>query len=153
MDFEEFEPYLDAAVARHQALGLPDEMSPFDNIRASEVEIRRVERDLEVQLPEQYKEFMSRYGGGSCASVYLLPVISKGGAERDLLDVNRTESFTTPFLAVAPVGTGDWWGFEVTQGACRDQVSIYSFEDEVVESESTDFLSFVAKQGLRIEGA
>ncbi|MET9081132.1 SMI1/KNR4 family protein [Streptomyces sp. NPDC004237] len=149
MDFSEFAPHVDAAVARHQALGLPDEMSPFEHLLASDEDLDRAERELGVRLPEQYKEFMKRYGGGAFASLDLLPVTPRD--REDLLEVNETERFSVPFVAIAPVGTGDWWGFKVNEGACSTEVSFYFFEEGSLESESPDFLTFATKQGLGIE--
>jgi hypothetical protein len=152
MDFQQLHSRVSEVLARHQRLGLPEELVPIDCVRASEVEIVQAELALGVRLPERYREFMLRYGGGSFASLDIVPVAAMGGVERDLISVNtRDEMFAIPFIAVAPVGTGDWWGFEVLEGGCRDQVSFYSFEDRVARTKYRDFLEFVAIEGLLVE--
>jgi hypothetical protein len=88
----------------------------FDSWVATDEDLDRAEAELNVRLPAKYREFMRHFGGGEFLFV-------------DLLTVNRDESPAAGFVAVAPVGTGDWWGF--------------------VYPDSSDFLEFMASKGLR----
>ncbi|MGW7817748.1 SMI1/KNR4 family protein [Streptomyces puniciscabiei] len=152
MDFAELAAHIDAAVAQHQRLGLPDEMSPFENLSASDADLERVEEELGVRLPDQYRSFMKRYGGGAFGSLDLLPAVCPAGDRReDMLEVARSEQFEVAFVPIAPVGTGDWWGFEVVEGVCREPVCMYLFEDGTLETASPDFITFAAKEGLRVD--
>jgi len=54
------------------------------------------------------------------------------------------------FVAVAPVGTGDWWGFVSENGVCSEQVSFLDHEDGSVQFDSDDFYEFASEKGLRI---
>lgn len=151
MDFEQLGSRVDEVMARHRSLGLPDEIAPINCIQATAEEISQAERALGVRLPEQYKQFMLRYGGGSFASLDILPAVASGGFYGDLISVNREEIFAVPFIAVAPVGTGDWWGHQVLESECREQVSFYSFEDRTAVAKYRNFLEFIAREGLLIE--
>jgi hypothetical protein len=77
----------------------------------------------------------------------LLPVQS--GDADDLLKVNTGEFAIPDFLAVAPVGSGDWWGFASRQSKCGDVVSLWDHETGDLHIDSDDFLVFVASRGLR----
>ncbi|MFF7116907.1 SMI1/KNR4 family protein [Streptomyces albogriseolus] len=153
MNFDQLDSYIDGALARHRSLGLPEEMAPFKLVQASQADIDQTEQVLEVQLPEQYKEFMCRYGGGSFASLDLIPIAASIEFSVNLTSLNsREERFALPFIAVAPVGTGDWWGFEVREGICCKEVSFYSFEDEMARIKYPNFLEFITREGLLVEG-
>lgn len=152
VNFEQLGSRVNEVMARHQSLGLPAEMAPINCIRATAEEIGQAEHALGVRLPGQYKDFMLRYGGGSFVSLDLLPVVASEGHMNDLASINtRDESFMVPFVAVAPVGTGDWWGFQTLEGECREQVGFYSFENDTVRTKYPNFLEFVAREGLLIE--
>jgi hypothetical protein len=53
------------------------------------------------------------------------------------------------FVAVAPVGTGDWWGFRVQDGVCAEAVDFWFHDDDVFEPAGSDFLEFLVQQGLK----
>ncbi|MER5918230.1 SMI1/KNR4 family protein [Streptomyces sp. NPDC001982] len=128
----------------------PSGVQPFDCRLASDSEIRQVENELNVRLPEKYKEFMQRYGGGEFLFVDLLPLVSLDGRAEDVVGVNQREPWSNDFVAVSPVGTGDWWGFDAVDGVCGDEVYMRIFEDGSREVWACDFLEFVSRQGLRV---
>ncbi|MFE6611142.1 SMI1/KNR4 family protein [Amycolatopsis sp. NPDC057786] len=149
MEFDEF----DALVLRTRE-GLPtqdypEDFFPFESWRSSEEEIERVEHELDVRLPAQYKEFMMRHGGGGFLFVDLLPVVAPGPRKEDLVSVNRGSLREAGFLAVAPVGTGDWWGFTLTGNECGEAVDFRFHEDGLREREAPGFLDFLVRHGLR----
>lgn len=150
MEFEEFEAHLSAARARRTSLSSPGGFDFFASRVTSESELSEVEKALRVQLPGEYKEFMKRHGGGMFLFLDLLPVITSDDQGDDLLRVNTQEFKVADFVAVAPVGTGDWWGFSVIEGRCANQVDFSDHEDGRVEFEATGFLDFLAREGLRV---
>ncbi|MEH1127339.1 SMI1/KNR4 family protein [Micromonospora sp. CPCC 206061] len=113
-------------------------------------EVTKVETRLGVALPEKYKAFMVHYGGGMFGTVDLFP-ISRHGTDHDddLASVNDREFPDRTFIAVAPVGTGDHWGFPVTNGQCHDEVWFRFHDVGDPELHAVDFLEFVARHGLR----
>jgi hypothetical protein len=116
MNFEQFEEVLQSAVDQQAAQYYPPDFRLFDFHRAAESDIQRAEIELNVVLPKKYKEFMLRYGGGQFLFLDLLPVISPDGRSEDLIEVNQ-HFRELGFVAVSPVGTGDWWGFPGIPGA------------------------------------
>lgn len=103
-----------------------------------------------MRFPRKYREFMKRYGGGHFLFIDLLPVISKNARLEDVPTVNDDASWRGSFVAVAPVGTGDWWGFSVVDGECKDGVDFIYHEDGQIEEGSCDFLEFLSEQALRV---
>ncbi len=149
MDFDEFDGFLEG-VRRTPAATPPDsDIRAFDFWAATADDIQRTETRLGVKLPEQYKEFMRRYGGGAFLGLELIPVVSPHGGEEDLVELNEAERLTD-FVAVAPVGTGDHWGFRVIDGICEGEVGFYMWETGEVSRAASDFLEFAARFGLRV---
>jgi hypothetical protein len=127
---------------------MPEGFDPFDSLTASSEEISQVEEALGVGLPDSYKEFLRVVGAGSFLFLDLLPAVRQGDVDEDLVSVN-TGNFKIPdFVAVAPVGTGDWWGFPVVDGRCEDRVLFWDHETGELQAESNGFLEFVAAKGL-----
>jgi hypothetical protein len=150
VEFEEFEALLRGVRAAQAGRALPEGFQLFDSWRASDADIERAESELEVRFPEKYKIFMRRYGGGVFQFVELLPVVSSDGRSEDLIEVNRNQFRALDFIAVSPVGTGDWWWFSVSEGVCGDAVDFWEHEGGRITSFASDFLEFVARQGLRM---
>lgn len=150
MDIAQFdalaEPLREQSAASLARYGFP----LMEGRTATDDEVSQVETRLEVALPENYKAFMVRYGGGMFGSVELFPIVSRESAhEEDLLSVNDREFPDRTFVAVAPVGTGDHWGFPVTNRRCHDEVWFHFHDAGEPELDSADFLEFVVRHGLR----
>jgi antitoxin YobK len=150
MDFEEFDQLAERLRERDATIAV-DGFRLIEARTASIGELAEAERSLGATLPTQYREFMLRYGGGMFGCVELLPV--RAGTSRkdvdDVVSVSRHESPDGSFVAVAAVGTGDFWGFPVVDGRCLDGVWFYYHDGDDPTPESTDFLEFVARTGLR----
>jgi hypothetical protein len=116
---------------------------------ASADEIANFELDLAVVLPDKYKAFMMRFGGGMFGYVELLPIVAMPGTYDDLSTINDSEFPDRSFLAVAPVGTGDYWGFPVIAGRCLDAVWYRYHDIDEDELVAADFLDFIAEHGLK----
>lgn len=150
MEFEEFETQVASVRAERAGKQYPPGFQLFDSWTASDDDLVRVEAELQTQLPAKYKEFMRRFGGGQFVFVDLLPAKSPDGRSEDLLTVNKGDFATPNFVAVAPVGTGDWWGFASANGVCEEQVSFLDHEDGSLQYDAADFLEFASDKGLRI---
>jgi antitoxin YobK len=148
MDFDEFEVRLRAVRARGSASSYPEGFDPFDSWRATADDVQTVETRLDIRLPGQYRDFMSRYGGGTFLFLDLLPVVSPDGQSEDLLTVNGSSLRQSGFIAISPVGTGDWWGFPLMDGVCAAAVHFWYHDESRAEFFSEDFLSFLVRRGL-----
>ncbi|NYH52047.1 hypothetical protein HNR06_001636 [Nocardiopsis arvandica] len=151
MEFAEFEHVLSSVRDRGEEGDFPEGYSPFDFWSASQGDILLAEQELKVSLPEAYVGFMRGYGGGQFLFLDLLTVVSHGREAEDLISVNRSSPLSAGFLALAPVGTGDWWGFPVRDGACTNAVALLDHEDGRTEPLGLDFLEFLIREGLRVQ--
>ena len=149
MDFEEFQEALERVENQQAEQNHPEGVQVFDFWRATDSDIQRAESELGVALPTKYKEFMLRYGGGQFLFLDILPVVSPDGRSEDLIEVNQDGFREFGFIAVSPVGTGDWWGFSLDASICREQVEFRGHEDGGTERAADDFLEFLVKNGLQ----
>lgn len=152
MDFDEFDRLAEELRARSAALADLD-LDGFESVEAriaSADELGEAEQALGVVLPAQYKSFMMRYGGGQFGFLDLLPV--RAGRSRkdvdDIVSVSQHEFPDRSFVAVAPVGTGDYWCFAVVEGRCPDQVWFHFHDAGDPEPAADDFLDFVVRHGI-----
>ncbi|MEV4703875.1 SMI1/KNR4 family protein [Actinoplanes sp. NPDC049316] len=131
-------------------MDLPEGFALFDELTATPVDLDRVERELAVTLPALYKEFLVRIGGGLFLFLDLLPAVAAEEFEEDLISVNTGPLRIHDFVAVAPVGTGDWWGFRVADhNRASGEVYLWTHDDNEFLEEAVDFLEFVSARGLR----
>jgi antitoxin YobK len=150
VNFEEFDRLAEPMRERSEASMASDGFPWIEGRIASVSELASVEALLGVVLPAQYKEFMTRYGGGGFGNVELLPVTGEWPDVHESVARTNSEWFSDgSFVAVAPVGTGDYWGFPVVDGRCPDEVWFHFHDDPNDELVASDFLEFVARQGLR----
>jgi antitoxin YobK len=119
VDFTEFDRLVEPMRARSAALQAEYGFALIDARAASAQELLEAEEHLGATLPSQYKTFMMHYGGGQFGLIDLLPVTPIRGDD-DIVSVNQRENPAGSFVAIAPVGTGDYWGFPVTNGRCSD---------------------------------
>jgi SUKH superfamily protein len=148
MEFTEFDEIVDEARAQEAAMSLPAPLKVVDLSPASSDSVARAEQTLRVRLPDKYRAFMTRYGGGQLNFLDILPIESTGRQRTGMISVNQAEFPEGSFVAVAPVGTGDWWGFRAAQGVCEDAVCFRDHEDGHFEFVADDFLDFVALRGF-----
>ncbi|ROO52906.1 SUKH superfamily protein [Micromonospora sp. Llam0] len=149
MEFEELEAQVESFRMERAGKQYPPGFQLFDSWTATEDDLAAVEAVLRTQLPSKYKRFMQIFGGGVFSFVELLPARSPDGRSEDLVSVN-TGTFAVPnFVSVAPVGTGDWWGFVSEDGFCGEQVSFLDHETGAVQLDASDFYEFVSSKGLR----
>ncbi|MFF5233246.1 SMI1/KNR4 family protein [Dactylosporangium sp. NPDC000521] len=113
-------------------------------------EIARAEDRMGVTFPDKYKAFMTRHGGGQFGFVELLPLVDPDRpGENDVWTENNTWFPDRDFVAVAEVGTGDYWGFPVADGRCREQIWFHFHDGYERELVAADFLEFIAEYALK----
>ncbi|GIF25587.1 hypothetical protein BJ973_003865 [Actinoplanes tereljensis] len=143
MDFADFREIVEETRAAHASKGYPPEIRLLDEVRADDDDIAAAEAELGLRFPEKYRQVMTTYGGGMFGFIDLLAV-------RDgLLRENTGAYAVAGFVSVAPVGSGDMWGFAVHDGRCEETVSMHLHDIGEVVFAATDFLEFVATRGLR----
>jgi hypothetical protein len=149
MEPAEFEalakPLLRRSVTEQAAYGF----ALVDSHSVTAQEIMSVEREMAVSLPDKYKAFMMRFGGGAFGFVELFPLAPVASGSDDLRTLNDRDFADRNFVAIAPVGTGDHWGFPVTNGRCDDSVWFRFHDAGDDEPAAADFLEFVAEHGLK----
>ncbi|MFI5490476.1 SMI1/KNR4 family protein [Micromonospora echinaurantiaca] len=153
MDLEQFDHHVQSLRARAARSGF-EEIEDFkvtEGLTASAEEIAEAERALGVTLPKQYKAFMRRYGGGQFGFLDLLPIPTAGSAHHvdDVVSISQAEFPDGSFVAVAPVGTGDYWCFPVLDGRCSDEVWFHYHDVDEPSLEAPGFLEFAARLGIR----
>ncbi|MGV9806463.1 SMI1/KNR4 family protein [Micromonospora chersina] len=153
MDFEEFDRHVQSLRARAARSGFEEieDFKVIEGLTASAKEIAEAERVLSATLPVQYKAFMMRYGGGQFGFLDLFAIPSIGILQEveDVVSVSRAEFPDGSFVAVAPVGTGDYWCFPVIDRRCGDEVWFHYHDVDEPTLEAPGFLEFVARLGIR----
>ena len=154
MDFEEFDQHVQSLRARAARSGFEEieDFKVIEGLTASAEEIAEAERALGSTLPARYKTFMMRYGGGQFGFLDLLPIPTAGSAHHhvdDVVSVSQAEFPDGSFVAVAPVGTGDYWCFPVLDGQCSDEVWFHYHDASDPTPEAVDFLDFMARRGTQ----
>lgn len=149
VDFPEFDRLVAPLRVRSAAIQAAYGFALIGARTASLQELLDAEKRLGATLPSRYKTFMVRYGGGQFGSIDLLPVTPTASGE-DVVSASQREDPTGSFVAVAPVGTGDYWGFPVINGRCSDQVWFRFHDAGDPELAADDFLTFVANHGLAV---
>ncbi|WP_433796518.1 SMI1/KNR4 family protein [Actinoplanes sp. CA-252034] len=149
MDPTEFDALAEPLRERSAAMAAEHGFSLIEGRTATAEEITAVELSMGVVLPDKYKAFMMRHGGGMFGFLDLFPIVSTPGRYDDLETVNDDEFPDRGFVVVSPVGTGDHWGFPVTDGRCHDAVWFHFHDDPDDELVAADFLEFVAEHGLK----
>lgn len=153
MEFEEFDQRvrsLRTRAARTGFEGVEDD-KVIEGLTASADEIAEAERALGASLPAQYRTFMMRYGGGAFGFLDLLPIPGAGSAHHleDVVSISQAEFPDGSFVAVAPVGTGDYWCFPVVAGRCRNDVWFHPHDAGDPTPAAPGFLDFVARHGTQ----
>jgi len=153
MDFEEFDQHAQSLRARAAQSGFEaiEDFTVIEGLTASAEDIAAAERALGATLPAQYKAFMRRYGGGQFGFLDLLPIPTAGSAQHvdDVVSVSQAKFPDGSFVAVAPVGTGDYWCFPVLDGRCSDEMWFHYHDADDPTLEAPDFLDFVARRGTQ----
>ncbi|SCL46846.1 SMI1/KNR4 family protein [Micromonospora peucetia] len=150
MELAEFEALAEPLRRKSAAAQAEYGFALIEGHTATPEEIASVERKMAVALPVKYKAFMMRYGGGELFGfVELFPIGPVPSSWHDLRTLNDREFPERSFVAVASVGTGDHWGFQVIDGHCHEQVWFHFHDAGDDEFVAQDFLEFMASYGLK----
>lgn len=100
---------------------------------ATELQVARAQEAAGIEFPEEYKQFLARFGGGLFAFSNIFSVSPE--SEWFVVERNRAAGFLGgDFLAVSENGVGDHYGF-VRGGGGR----VYFFDHETRERIETNF--------------
>ena len=141
MDWAEFEQRLGALRATH-----PKWFSEEGEPLPSQEALVEAEQALGVKLPETYKAFLRRFGGGYFGATNVFGV---SGGDWDIVAKNLRYPLPERFIAVSDDQAGGYYGFIVASGACSPEVVYcYPMEADGLKPVATDFLSYLVKVGL-----
>lgn len=117
---------------------------------ASDNEIKQVEEYYGVELPQSYKEFVKKFGGGffGFTVVYSCDCSSKfyvvNNVLKEWIDIRN-------FFPVIDFETGDLCGFQVEDSKCKNLVSVFDHEENrVIDENKCDFFQALLEYGLKL---
>lgn len=119
--------------------------------KASVEMLETVEEYYEIKLPDSYKNFVSQYGGGYFGFIVVYSCDCNGTfyIKDKVLKEWVSEK---AFLPVFDFETGDFLGFEIENGICRNKVALYLHEENELQKLEIDFYDALLKYGLRNGG-
>ena len=117
--------------------------------RATDTELQQAERHIGAALPEQYRRFVSEYGGGFFGFAKVFSV--QPDSDFNLVAINRREGLVgSGFVAVSDNGAGDLYAFKVADGSCGASIWFHDHEaNEWRKTQFADLLDFLAQRALR----
>ncbi len=120
----------------------------MDNIPLNS-NIRHIESYYNIALPESYKKFLLKFGGGNFAFtiVYSLDEQSVYYIKNNVL---RDFVSNTNFLPVIDFETGDVAGFRIKNNKCESTMTMYNHEDKKMSDLNLDFYELIIKYGFDI---
>ena len=143
MEFDTFLGIVDAAgKERPRLLALEHDGIPCPG------DIAAFESALQIQLPEKYKQFLLRFGGGYFGIANLYSLDSSSCFY--LLNHNRLPLGNE--LLIADNGCGDCYALRIENGICRDPIFFYDHESrEISDAAFPDVLTYLASVGLKMQ--
>ena len=117
---------------------------------ASAEMIADVERYYGIKLPDSYKEFVQRYGGGYFGYTVVFSCDCKG-AFYIRKKVSKEWMIEKNFLPVIDLETGDYLGFSVKEEGSSDTLLLYLHEEDCLQDTGIDFYEALLKYGLKSE--
>ena len=117
--------------------------------KANREMIELVENYYNVLLPDIYKNFVKQYGGGYFGFIIVYSCDCNGMFYiKD--KILKEWVLKKKFLPVVDFETGDFLGFEITDGICQDKIVLYSHEEDEVRELEIDFYDALLKYGFNI---
>jgi SMI1-KNR4 cell-wall len=122
----------------------------YDEWPLTALRLAEIEREIAIELPGFYKEFLSIYGAGDFGAVTVLSPDPKSefpAWESNSIAKNRECNF----IGVVDVDS-DYYGFLVEQGICSNDIwrSDRDLGNEVSSTGYPDFFEFLAKAALGV---
>lgn len=119
------------------------------NEKVSSEEMEMIEASRAITYPEQYKNFIMKYGAGEFAftNIYSPKAHGEWSSWVDKVKYNLPEQF----IPVSDNGCGDYLGFIVSNGMCGEALFWCDHEQDYEISKNAEyanFYCFVVKQGL-----
>lgn len=141
MEFEQFEKRVEKARAEQPLLfGLERDAIP------DREEISRFQQEYGVRLPEQYIQFVLRYGGGYFGYTVLYS-LDRGSPF--YLGAHNTKE-PGELLFIGENGCGDSYAFCVREGRCSEAVVLWEHEEgRVLPAAFSDLFDYLIKTGLK----
>ena len=109
--------------------------------------IHEVESKLKVKLPEKYKQFLNKFGGGEFAFVNIFSV-------EPLSDYNvalqNSKWQIENFVSISDDQTGGIYGYKIEAGQLSEKIHFWSFDECCFENTIyDDIFEFIVRCGLR----
>jgi hypothetical protein len=115
---------------------------------ASEDDIIYAQKELKIVFPIEYSQFVTRHGGGYFAFGIVYPLDCN--SDFSILNINKREStLRGDYILFSENGSGDYYGFKITEGHCSSEV--YFFDHENGEWKPTKYenlFSFLSEIAL-----
>lgn len=120
-----------------------------DNV-VSDDKIKKIENYYCIQLPESYKVFLKKYGGG----YFAYTVIYSGDVKSNfyvIKNISKEWVDKYDFFPVMDFETGDLGGFEIDNKKCCDYFSIFVHEEKKIIKYQYDLFQALLKYGLKLK--
>lgn len=115
---------------------------------SSREEISQLEANIGAQLPDEYKQFTTKYGSGYFAFgvVYSPSLSSAFPLEKKNL---TNQAIRKNYIIFSENGSGDYYGFRSTEEKCSSEVFLWDHEsEEWSETEHFNLFAFLASTAL-----
>jgi hypothetical protein len=115
---------------------------------ATEAEITSAEAALQVAFPEEYRRFVSDFGGAYFAFVNVFSVHT--GSDWNIVERNNRDALGG-FIKVSDNGVGDFFGFCVADGKCRPEIWFRDHEERghLKPTKHADLFEFLVAKALK----
>ncbi len=144
MEFSAFSECVEKAKAEH-----PIWFKGEREVPATESELRQFEKHCACALPAAFRQFALNHGFGHFGFVSVLSI--RAGEASILQPAKYLGELAHRYLPVSENGCGDFYAFEIKNGACSETLYFLDHEQAyaAVPTRFRNFLAFVAEKGLR----
>ena len=115
---------------------------------ADDDQIAEVEKELGAKLPDEYVEFVKKYGGGYFAFTNVFSV--QPDSEWCIVDRNKGVDLAENFIAISDDEAGGYYGFLIDSGVCGPEIYYWDHESQQIlkNHQFCDLLAFIIETGL-----
>jgi hypothetical protein len=121
------------------------------DVVGTDLEIREVEQKLAVALPQSYKEFVKKCGGGDFGYIDIFSVNKQGCWY--IVKNNQDFKHYLPknFIAISDDQTGGYYGYKILKDKCEEQIFYWhydgGFDSNLVYQNIFDYIIKVGFKG------